>query len=322
MKEEVKKELNDKIGEDNKNAVSEPEIVKSTVHKRKSLITSRVLFISVLDKIYIIILLLIFLVATINNFTGDISSISYGFWNRIGKEIIIIFGIFIWYLILNWFYKCAAKTMLCLTENEVYKETYVPFHRSEMSIPLNKITGVTTHNWFWIFRAIIIHQYSNLPTIFFTWTNQEFKDKLNELITTEKEKIENEYEDKNIISKDKYKYLKYFAIGFAGVICLIGVVRFFNFVFSSEMRMAGTYTYSGEEIRLNKDGTCDINDIIDERVTECIWSYDEDDKEVEIEYEYYYYSYYGYSYTRTDSLNLKYNSSKKVLEYDGDAYKK
>lgn len=291
------------------------------VKQIKALVTSRLLFISVLDKIYLVVLLLMLVLLTYNNFAGDISSVSYGFWSRVGYEIIILISMVICYFIFNWFYKCAGKTMLCLTENEVYKETYVPFKRTETSIPLNKITAVTTHNVFWIFRLIIIHQYSKLPMIFFTWNNQEFKDKLNELIIQDKEKIENEYEDKNIISKDKYKYLKYLGITLAGVICLVGIVRFFNFVFSPEKKVAGTYTYNSNEIILNKDGNCVIDDIVDD-VTDCSWSYNKDSKEVNVDYEYSYYSYYYGSSTRHDNLYLEYDSSKKTLKYENTVYTK
>jgi len=290
--------------------------------KRKSLVTSRVLFISALDKIFLVILLLMFIGATFANFEGDISSISYGFWERVGTEIVIIIVMFIYYLFLNWIYKCAAKTMLCLTENEVYKESYVPFRRSETSIPLNKITGITTHNLFWIFRVIIIHQYGKLPMVFATWNNQEFKDKLNELITTEKEKIENEYEDRNIISKNMYKYLKYLGIVLGVIIGLIAIVRFFTFVFNGERKIAGTYSYLERDIVLEKDGTCNIDDISDENITECSWSYDKDDKEVEIDYSYRYYSYY-YGYKTIDgNTDLKYDKDNKTLTYGSLVYKK
>jgi len=106
--------------------------------KMKALVTSRLLFISVLDKIYLVILLVTFGIYTWINFSGDLSDLNYGFWSRVGYEIVIIFIFFIFYFLLNWFYKCAAKTMICLTKNEVYKEEYVPFKRSEISIPLNK----------------------------------------------------------------------------------------------------------------------------------------------------------------------------------------
>ena len=139
--------------------------------KQKALVTSRVLFISVLDKIYLVLLGLIFLGGTISIFKGNISSLSYSFWGKVGKELIFLVILFLIYLLMNWFYKCAVKTMLCLTENEVYKEAYVPFKRAETSIPLNKITSVSTINFFWIFRSIIIHQYHQFPLVFMTWNN-------------------------------------------------------------------------------------------------------------------------------------------------------
>ena len=269
----------------------EKEILKNENKKSKALVTSRVLFISVLDKIYLIFLFLMFVGLTSYNFSGNISSISYGFWNRIGLEIIIIVGTFIIYLLMNWFYKCAIKTMLCLTNNEVYKETYIPFKRSESSIPLNKITKVTTCNIFWIFRSIIIHQYHQLPIIFFTWNNQEFKDKLNELITGDKDSIENQYEDKNLIQKEYYKYLKYIGIALAGIIVLIGIVKMFSYIFSFERKVVGTYTNIDNQIVLNKDGNCEIGDLISS-VVDCKWTYDKKSQKVEIIYEYnrYYWS--------------------------------
>lgn len=289
-------------------------------NERKALFTSRLLFISVLDKIYLIILLLMFLSLTAYNFSGDIASISYGFWARIGREILIILGLALYYLLLNWFYKCAAKTMLCITENEVYKEHYVPFKRTETSIPLSKITGATTIKVFWIFRAVIIHQYNKLPMIFLTWTNQEFKDKLNELVNKEDKKIENEYSTRNIITKDNAKFLKYLGLVLGFIIEIIAVVKFFSFVFSTERALVGTYVYQNNAIVLNSNGSCNIDDIKDD-VTECTWSYDKDEKEVNIDYEYeYYYSYYYGSSTSYDSIYLDYNKSEKTLTYQNNDY--
>ena len=227
----------------------------------------------------------------------------------------------IYYLFLNWFYRCAAKTMLCVTPNEVYKETYVPLKRTETSIPLNKITGVTTHKVFWIFRIIIIHQYGKLPLIFPTWNNQEFKDQLNELITHNKEKIENEFESRNIIGKDKLKYLKYFTIGFVGIIVLLGVVRLFNYMFSEERKIVGTYSYKDDVIIVNEDGSCNIDDIVSKNVTDCSWKYDKENEVIMIDYSYLKYS-WGYSYTYSDNLDLKYFSKDKTIIYENDVYTK
>ncbi len=290
--------------------------------KRKALVTSRILFISALDKIYLVILLLTFVFLTWGNFAGDVSDLNYGFWARVGTQIVIIIGMVIYYFLLNWFYKCAAKTMICVTENEVYKEEYVPFKRSETSIPLNKITGVSTFNFFWIFRFLIIHQYGKLPIVFPTWTNQIFKDKLNELVTTEKEKVENEFEDKNIIGKDKFKYLKYLGIALVAIIGLIGIVRFFNYVFSAEAKISGTYTYQDKEITLNKDGTCEAYNVIDEDTLDCSWTYDKEDSEISVRLEYSEYSrYYGY-YTDYDYVHMLYDSKNKTLTDNDKVYKK
>lgn len=301
--------------------VKEEVNVEPKEKKMKALVTSRLLFISVLDKIYLVVLLLMFVSLTWSNFAGDISSLYYGFWARVGREILVIIFMVIFYFILNWVYKCAAKTMLCVTKNEVYKEEYIPFKRSETSIPLNKITGVSTINVFWIFRVLIIHQYGKLPMIFPTWNNHEFKDKLNELITSDKEKVENEFEDKNIIPKDKLKYLKYVGIVLAGIIALIGVIKFFNYMFSAESRVVGTYTYNDNSIVLNKDGSCNIDDI-EEAVTECTWTYYKEGKTVTVNYEYLKYSYYYGSYSSYDTLYLEYDSSNKTLTYNDEVYKK
>ena len=290
--------------------------------KIKPLITSRVLFISALDKIYLIILGLTLLSLTIINFSGDISSRYYGFWPRVGREIVILIIIFILYLILNWFYKCAVKTVLCLTEKQVYKEKYIPFKRTETSIPLNKITKVSTHTAFWIFRCIIIHQYHQLPMIFFTWNHQEFKDKLNELITAEKEKVENVYEDKNIIPKDKWKVLMWIGIVLVGIITLIGIVKLFNVIFTKPIDVTGTYTYISDSIIIKEDGTCNIDDIIYDDVNECTWRFNEETLSIIVDYEYEDYSYYyGYT-TEEDTLYLRYDPDMDTIIYEYDTYTK
>lgn len=304
-----------------KKPIEKVEEVKEETNEEviKPLITSRVLFISVLDKIYLIILILMFLGLTINNFHGNIGSIGYGFWHRVGLEIVILIVTFLMYLLLNWFYRCAVKTVLCLTKNEVYKEKYVPFLRTEVSIPLNKITGISTHKYFWIFRCVVIHQYHRFPMVFFTWTNQEFKDKLNELITTDDKKIENKYEAKNMINRDKYMYVLYALGVIAAIIFLLGVIRFFAYTFNTERKIAGTYTYQSKKIALNNDGTCEIEDLVS-RVTKCNWSYDKEKKEVKLEYSYK--DGYYYYYENSAILNIAYDKSDKSLNIKGDIYKK
>lgn len=284
----------------------------------KTLVTSRVLFISVLDKIFLVILLLMLISGSISIFSGDISSLNYGFWSRVFQEAIFLVCMFITYLLFNWIYKCAAKTMLCLTKDEVYKEHYVPFKSGEISIPLNRITRVSTLNVFWIFRSIIIFQYGRFPLIFFTWNNQEFKDKLNELLTGRKLRIENEYQNRNIITEDKYSYLKYFLLGIGLIILLVGIVRFFSYTFGTEKKLVGTYKYEKYKIVLMNDGTCNIDDIED-RVTECSWNYNKEDKEVNINYRYK--SYYGYG-TASSTIDFMYDSKKETLKYRDRIFKK
>ncbi len=303
-----------------KEKIEKEKIEKENIEKEvKPLITSRVLFISVLDKIYLVILILFFAGLTIVNLHGDITSISYGYWHRVGMELVIIVLTFLMYLLLNWFYRCAVKTILCLTKNEVYKESYVPFIRKEVSIPINKITGVSSHKYFWIFRCVIIHQYHRLPMVFFTWNNQEFKDKLNELITGRDKVVENKYEEKNMLDKDKYNYVLYVLIGIALALLVMGLIRFFAYTFSAERKVAGTYIYENNKIDLNKDGSCDIDDLVN-RVSKCNWKYLKDKEEVVIEYTYK--EGYYYYYDNTKVLNISYNKVNKSLNINGTVYKK
>ncbi len=290
----------------------------------KPLVCSRILFVSVLDKIYMVVIALGVILMTYNIFRGDTASLYYGFWDRVGYELfgLIIMGIT--YSILNWFYKCAIKTMMCLTEKEVYIEKYIPFKRSEASIPLNKITAISTVNIFWIFRCIIIHRYQQLPTFFWTWNNQEFKDELDKLLTGRDEKIENKFKDRSIITKDKYKYVGFAGIALGAIILLIGIVRFFNYTFSDEKKLIGKYIDDTNVVELINDGTCTLShDIIGETLESCKWTYYKDAKEVRIDYEYNYKSSYSYySSKRYDSIRMKYDSKNKTLEYDEVTYKK
>lgn len=304
---------------------------KENNKEKKVLVTSRILFISILDKVFLILLICLLVGFTLVNFSGDLSSISYGFFKKFGREIIDVIGLVILYFILNWFYKCFAKTMLCLTEDEVYKETYLPLVRTETTIPLNKITKVTSINVLWIFRVLIIYQYTKLPLVFFTWNNQEFKDKTEELLTKDNKKVENAYKSQNIINKEKYKYVKYAAIILGAVIGLIGIIRFFSYTFSEERKLVGVYRNEEDNIILFKGGSCNIDDIIEDSVDSCSWKYIKKSKKVKIDYTYTYkyekYSFYGlypeYEYsTLDDTIKLKYNKKNNTLKYGKTTYKK
>ena len=297
------------------------ETVEDNTPKRDALVTCRILFISILDKIYIIILLLTLLISTYTNFNGDMSSLSYGFWGRVGREIVTLIGIVIAYFIYNWFYKCFAKTMLCVTEKEIYKETYLPFIRHETTIPLNKVTSVSSYKFLWIFRSVIIFQYLKLPMVFFTWNNQEFKDKVEELLTNDKTKVKNQFESKNIINKEQYKFVAICGGALVAIIVLLGIIRFFGYTFSDERHLPGVYKYKDNSIELVKDGTCELKLSGVSNVKSCEWKYDSDHKRVDIDYKYEYKGYYSF-YTSEYESSIEADYDNKTLTYDGYKFEK
>jgi len=305
----------------NKNDIEEEKI--------KPLVISRLLFISILDKIYLIAIILTLIILTYNNFQGNISSLGYNFMNRLKYEINIVIILIICYLILNWTYKCATKTILCLTEKEVYREWQIPFIKLKTNIPLNKITGVSSYNFLWIFRTIIIHQYGKLPLIFPTWNNEEFKNKLNELITTENKKIESNYEKNSLVLKKKY-YI-YFIILFIGIISILGITRFIAYSTSIEKDMVGTYKCTYKQYYWNKnyfitlkdDGTCDFN--IDDDINNlesCDWQYDKENKSIMLYYEYYKRGYFYSSYPKSETKLLPYDLNERTITHNGWIFKR
>ena len=280
---------------------------------KKALVTSRVLFYSVLDKI-------LFVVFSISFLSGLIKGLSL---NR--KTILSVFGYYavfvifmvLFGLLLNWIYKCATKTMLCITEDEVYKEAYAPLKRAETSIPLNKITSVTTFNFIWIFRSIVIFQYHQLPLVFFTWNNHEFKDKFDELVNKRKENIVNEYEDKNMISfidKKNYKIVGAIFGGLLGIFLIISIVL--SFV-SPSNKVVGTYVNGSNEISLKKDGNCSISFV--DNVTKCNWTYNEETSNVSVNYTHEV-KYLGSAKEKDDSYNFTYNSKDNTISRGSTVY--
>ena len=310
-KEEIKEEVKEEIKEEKK-----PKKERNT---KKPLVTCRVLFISVLDKILFALLALGFVFSLFSIFRGNFSSPSYGYWRRLLDVIALLISTTITYLIVNWFYRCAAKTMLCITEHEIYKEKYVPFKRGEKSIPLNKVTSVTTINLFWIFRSVIIFQYHHIPMIFFTWKNQEFKDQYDELVNKRTEKIENEFEDKSIITFLKKGFIKKFFIGVAAVVVLFGIIRFFGYIFSPARKVPGTYVNGENKIVLNKDGSCEV-DPFKKDIIECTWNINDDANIVTAVYKYKSTSWlFGES---TSSASISFNYEKNKLTYNDVEYTK
>ena len=282
----------------------EKEEKKKEKKQKKPLVSCRILFISALDKIMFVILALSFVGATWANFSGNFGSPDYRYWARVFSEIGILIAFAIQYFLFNWIYKCAAKTMLCITDTEVYKEAYIPFKRTEKSIPLKKITSVTTINLFWIFRSVIIFQYHHLPMIFFTWKNQEFKDKFDELVNHRTEEMENEYEDKNIISFLSDGFIKKFFIGLAALIVFLGIIRIFGVLFSPARKVPGTYTNGDYKIEVKRNGTCDIA-TLKKDAENCKWTINDDGDTVTFSYEYD--SWWGKD---TSSFDMRYENKK------------
>ena len=286
--------------------------------KKDALVTCRILFISILDKIMIIILSLAFIIQTYANFRGDLSSIGYGFWHRILGEIGIIIGTVISYFIMNWIYKCYAKTMLCVTDGEIYYEKYLPFYRWEGTIPLNKVTGIQSFKFFWIFRAVVIWQYMHLPKVFWTWNAQQFKDKVEELLTKNDFKVNNQFESRNILNKGQYKYVVIAGVVLVAIIAFVGVIRFFSYIFSDERNMQGTYTNGSQTFVLDKDGSCTIR-LDNVKSLDCNWNYNPDIKEVVFQYTYEVRS-YGSSSQLTGYLYVPYQ--KRTLTHNSVEFKK
>lgn len=215
--------------------------------------------------------------------------------------------------------------MLCVTEKEIYREKYLPFVRTETTIPLNRITGITAHKYLWIFRAVMIHQYHRFPIIFFTWNNQEFKDKVEELLTNDSTKVNNQFESKNIINKGQYKYVAIAGGILVAIIAFLGIIRFFSYMFSDERSIPGVYSYQENLLDLSKDGTCTLKMKSIDDVTSCNWVYDSDSKKVNVDYKYTYkYSSYfsSYSYEREMAGSIAFEYSNKTLTYNDNEYKK
>lgn len=250
-------------------------------YKKDPDVTCRVLFISVLDKILLFIYIIAFLSISFINFQGDISSIGYNFWLKLVDEILIVIIFIVLYYLLNWIYKCANKTILCVTGEQIYRECYFPFKKSYTTLPINKVSSVITLDLFWIFRSVIVLSNNNFPLIFFTWNNQQFKDRVDQLTTGEAKKIRNKYTDKDLINNTQYKKITYLLLVFVGIICILGIVRLFLYFTSDSRKIVGVYSYNDNYINLKKDGKCKVN-LGFENVQACSWEYNKDNKEVDI----------------------------------------
>ena len=306
--------------ENKKETTKEVKIEVKNDNKVKPLVTCRVLFITVLDKILFGILTLMFLLLTFKNFGGRISSPSYSYFGNLKSEIVIMIIVFIQYLLLNWIYKCATKTFLCITENEIYKEQYVPFRDTKTTIPLDKVTSVSTINLFWIIRFVVIFQYHHLPKVFATWNNKEFKEKYEELVNNRTKEIENIYESKNIISFVNKNILKYAGYAFLGLLLFIGIIRLFFVVFNPNRAIPGTYVNNGNEIILSKNGKCDITSL-QSNSKNCTWSFNDETNIVTLDYQIESTSYWSKQPVVYNN-RIAYSYEKNTLKYNDTIYTK
>jgi len=292
---------------------------KNYSERRDVYVTCRVLFYSVLDKIFLLLLFLGFCIMTYFNFRGDIFSGTYGYWRRVLLEIGIILLFAILSFIVNWFYNCIVKTMLCVCRGMIYKESYLPFWHKVTSIPLRHVSSISIVNFLWIFRSVIIFQYHHFPMIFFTWNNQKFKDKVDELLGFE-QNISNSYESKSLFQRKHIPYLQWMFIILIILLIILGVFHLFGYLFSTERSISGTYSNGNQYITLKTNMSCDIkvNRIHD--LMRCSWSYDEENSTIEIQYEYSKDNYFGNAYTKKDSMVVGYQE--KALTYNGVEYSK
>ena len=331
-KESKKEELKDKVSDVIDNIVEKVGEEDNSSTKVEPLVSCRVLFISALDKIYFVC----FVISYIASIWGYVSNSLYYFqygseffptlWSLIGGFIGITVGFAVLYFILNWLYKCIAKTMICLTENEIYGEFYAPFYRGELSIPIEKITKVDTVRLFWVFRTLIIHRYHQIPIVFPTWKAQAFKDTWTNLVMSREGKIENEFESRNIFPewlKKKFIIVIIFLASVFGIILIAYTVKYFDNPFK---KIPGTYVYGDQKIILNKDNTCDLKNVIDDEVIKCTWKHDNSSYgsiDIDVDYTYRYKSSWSNKYYEYDRMmSLHFDPEDETLDHNWDTFRK
>ena len=294
-------------------------IEHKTPRDPKKLLTCRLLFSSVMDKVFIILLILGFLFVTFLNFKGSIFSAAYGFWFRFLRELGIVLLFIIISFLCDWLYKCYIKSTLCVTPHSVYRECYLPFWRRETTIPLQHITAISTINILWVFRCVIIYQYRHFPLIFFTWNNQVFKDKVDELLEHAPVGY-NGASHKTIFRRKYAPIVQWILVLVSFVIIVLGIIHFFSYIFSTEKKISGTYLKGNQKIQLKVNGTCSLRLA---RITDlkgCKWKYDAEQHTIDIRFEYSKKNYFGDTYHNKDTITLGYKDN--VLIYNGVEYKK
>lgn len=308
-KEKVSKKIKETVKEDNS---------KKNNDGKKAIVECRVLFSSVLDKIFLVLLGLYLIGGTFLIFKGNMLSINYGFYRRFKIEIVFLIVFVVVYFIVNWLYKLIRKTMLCATDKEVYLEIYLPFYRKEVTIPYEKITSVSTIKFLWIFRVVIIKQYTKLPILFYTWDSQNFKNEVENHITGEDKVIENNLKINNMIRKENRLIAIISGIVMLVILVLLGVASILGNMLAPERKLVGTYINKprSSEIKINKNGICEFDPgkgsssyIIDS----CKWTYDNDNKMVNIDFYYSYKSKYYTSTSRLNSMHLEFDNDKETL---------
>lgn len=244
---------------------------KSYPDRRDNILICRLLFSSFFDKILWLLLIVGFVLTTFYVFRGNVFHGFYGFWSRVLREcgVLTIFAFL--YFVCNYLYHCVIRTMLCVTKNQVYLERYYPFYRKETSIPLSHITGVSTANFFAIFRSVIIHRYHQVPIVFFTWNNRKFKNKVMELLG-ENGTISNYYDDTGLLSSRYSVFMRWFVAIFCMILIILGCIHFFGYFFSKERSLTGTYQYQKKSIVLKGNGSCILNINTHTQKAICTWS--------------------------------------------------
>ena len=280
--------------------------------------TYHLLFSSIMDKVFLILLLILFSFVTYLNFKGDLLSSTYGFWIRFLKEIGILFGLLVTYIIFNWLYNCINKTSLSVSHNGVYIDFYFPFFKKELYIPLEHITAVSTIDFIWIFRGVVIKQYGHLPMIFFTWDNAKCRDRLIDLMGNRG--AGNFVPTKSLLQESHLPVLQWISIIFLFIIFVLGMIHFFGYIFSFEKKLSGTYLKGNEKIILNVNGTCDLKFNHIKNLKKCNWILNREEKTIEIKYEYMKNNYYGEAYKKNDIMTITYGDNKVI--YKGIDYKK
>ncbi len=281
--------------------------------------TFRLLFSSVMDKVFLFCLMIGFVVVSFYNFKGNIFGLSYGYWIRFLKEFLIVIIFLILSLLCNWLYKCIIKTMICVTNNSITREVYFPFWKIETSIPIQHITSVSSFSFFLIIRGVVINQYNRFPILFFTWNHQLLKSKLDKLLHNDSIDY-NGAAHKTIFRRKYYPVLRWFFLISVMMIILLGIVRFFGYISNSERKISGTYIKGNQSIKLMDNGECLLRLLNITKLKKCKWQYNEKKHTIRINYEFSKKNYYGDLYESKDSITVGYKDD--LLIYNGVEYKK